>query len=394
MSRYYKIEKYDLKDRLKKIWLIMELVILVLFVYVKIKKGNSILILSWQIIWFIMLLPVFKSKIIYYYDFLYQYIKNNQLSLLKTENQRTYFEYFPEVKYKINDNKLYVRFRLDGSKYSEKIKVIEIQLGDYLKMPCVSCIQELGYVTYVYEMKQSEQIKINDFRDLQIKKDKICFNEDIEVNYLETPNFLCTGITGSGKTTAIQVIAYQLVANGTRVIYCDPKADGEMREFCKNYHIKYISDVDETFQEMKDLVREMIARTKDLESIGYAEYDFVPQYLIFDELLAYEKLSTKQQYEQLKRMISSVVVQGRKKRCFIGIALQRADASYIDTVIRENICMKIIMGHQVTPTAFEMVFGKDVPRIENYRQEQGTGLIMTNTDTRVKVLVLPYIKMK
>ena len=116
--------------------------------------------------------------------------------------------------------------------------------------------------------------------------------------------------------------------------------------------------------------------------------------MFFDELLAYSKITSKKQYEEVSKRISSIVVQGRQKRIFYGAILQRPDTEFIDGATRENLNIRIYMG-QGTETAYKMMFGSEFAHVKNYRTEKGSGLIYrVGIDTQPRELLVPYLKNK
>mgnify|MGYP000148263011 FL=1 len=174
-------------------------------------------------------------------------------------------------------------------------------------------------------------------------------------------------------------------------MYCDPKNDTEMKWFCKQNGIKYDSDINDIAKVVREAEEEMRLREQDLNNMELEEADFNPVYLFFDELIAYSKIASKKTYEEVSKRVSSIVVQGRQKRVYVGAIMQRPDTDFIDGAIRENFCIRICMG-QASETTYKMIFGTDFAHVKNYRTEKGSGLIFrVGVDKRVKELLVPYM---
>ena len=136
----------------------------------------------------------------------------------------------------------------------------------------------------------------------------------------------------------------------------------------------------------------MRLRQKDLDVMQIEEAEFNPVYIFVDELIALAELMGEKRYKtNILSKISSIITQGAKKRVFFGAILQRCDTRYLPGAIRDNLGIRIAMGHQ-TETAYNMIF-PDFSNVKNYRTEKGTGLIYCEGfDTRPKELVVPFIK--
>lgn len=251
--------------------------------------------------------------------------------------------YYREVK---TDNMFCIRIRMDGSVYSEKLRDCEQLLADLFSTICLKKIQERGYFTYCFELKPQKQTIISSCADIpEVREYEIAFSQDIVWNWKKCPHLLLTGNTGSGKTQLAQYIIACLVKQGVRVIYCDPKNDDSMRLFMKNYpSVKYFTKETDIAKAVRETEEELRAREIDLNNIGIAEGEFIPLYLLFDELIAFSKIADKKTYQETSNRLASVIVMGRSKRVYAGLILQRPDTNFIEGALRDNLCCRIAMG--------------------------------------------------
>lgn len=314
-----------------------------------------------------------------------------------TENGRKveHIDYYPAVWYREQkaDNIFCIKIRMDGTLKVGKFREYEQELSDMFSTICTNRIEERGYLTYCFELKKQEQMVLNTCADIpNIGEHEILLSKDIIWNWKKCPHLLLSGNTGSGKTQLAQYIVSCLISQGVRVIYCDPKNDDDMRLFMKNHSaVKYITKENEIAKAVRETEEEVRLRERDLQSIGIDEAEFNPVFLIFDELIAFSKVSEKKTYEETARRLGAIVVTGRSKRIYAGVIMQRSDVSFIEGAIRDNLGCRIAMG-QMTDTAYKMTFGSDFANVKNHRNEIGSGLIYRQgVDTVPREFLAPYI---
>lgn len=305
-------------------------------------------------------------------------------------------DYFPLIEYKVisKENIFCIRIRMDGCLRSERFRDLEPQLADMFHTICTGKIEERGYLTYYFELNKQEQVKIQSCEDIPtVGENEIAFSSDIVWDWKRCPHLLLTGNTGSGKTQLAQYIISCLIEQGVRVVYCDPKKDDDMRRFMQCHpSVKYVTTENEIAKVVRETEEEVRFRERDLQSIGIDEAEFNPVFLIFDELIAFAKVSEKKTYEETARRLGAIVVTGRSKRVYAGLILQRPDTSFIEGAIRENLGCRICMG-QMSDTAYRMTFGSEFAEVKNLRREMGAGLICRQgVDTKPREFLAPYIE--
>ena len=316
--------------------------------------------------------------------------------MLFGENEVEVIDYYPQVTYAENtDKNIYcIKFRLDGSSIAQKFRDLEQALADMFCTLCTDILEERGYITFCFELNPQKQMVIESQKDIICAgENEIVFSDDVVWNWKRTPHLLLTGNTGSGKTQLAQYIITCLLMQGVRVIYCDPKNDDDMRYFLRGKpSVAYATKENEIAKLVRETEEEVRLREKDLENIGIEEAEFNPVFLIFDELIAFSKISQKKTYEETTKRLATIVVTGRSKRIYAGMILQRPDTSFVEGAIRDNLCCKICMG-QMSETAYKMSFGSDFAHVRNYRHEIGAGLIYRQgVDTKPREFIAPFIK--
>lgn len=330
------------------------------------------------------------------------FIRNNKLYQSHNVIRRTLFwerdaeiiDYYPQVTYTEIpcDNVFRLKFRLDGTAISQRFRELEQPLADMFCTVCTDRIEERGFITYCFELQEQKQIRIESQNDVPITSEcEITFSDSLSWNWKKTPHLLLTGNTGSGKTQLAQYIIACLLAQGVRVIYCDPKNDDDMRYFLHDKPVIYATKENEIASIVREIEEEVRLREKDLENIGIPEAEFNPVFLMFDELIAFSKIASKKTYEETAKRLAGIVVTGRSKRIYAGLILQRPDTTFIEGAVRDNLACKICMG-QMSETAYTMSFGSDFTHVKNYRREIGSGLIYRQgIDTKPRELIAPFI---
>lgn len=196
-------------------------------------------------------------------------------------------EYYPNITYKVENNCLFMRFRLDGSNIGQRLYDLEQPLADFLKTICTDIIEERGYITYIFELKKPEQQVIHSLEELP-KSEK----GQIQIGNMEIPwrdklyHFLIVGRIGTGKTELVKQLMYLLrVTQNVRVVYCDPKNDKDMYWFCKQHDIRYFSTENDIAKAVREFEESMLHRKQDLKNMALENAPFNEEFLFFDELL-------------------------------------------------------------------------------------------------------------
>lgn len=185
-------------------------------------------------------------------------------------------------------------------------------------------------------------------------------------------NALLVGQTGSGKTYALASLILQLRAKGTKLVLCDPKqADVHALSLTLGLGsaaatLDEIADRLESFRdEMQKRKRLMAEKLASRMASTYADFELAPHVLVIDEYaaLAYAMRTRDKKFkDEFAARITEIVLQGRQLGFFIYIAMQKSDAALIDTAVRENLPLIVVLGNaqpQTVVTAFGT--GADVP---------------------------------
>lgn len=315
------------------------------------------------------------------------------------EHEIKRLKYYPTMYYKeVNEDNCYIIKIRMGEAKADKFKDLEWQLANRLQTICVQRIEERGYLSLVFEINKQEQIVIKSCADIPQRGDsEIVFSNDIVWDWKKSEHLLLIGDTGTGKTTLIQYIVECMIMQGIRVLYCDPKSDNNMRMFCEDKCVRYVTDFDEIAKVVREIEEEVRMRENCLSVYGIDDEELASSvfptsvFLFIDDMIALSLIMEKRLWEETRRRICSIVTTGRSKKIYCGLILQRPDTTYVDGATRDNCKCRIALGN-MTDVAYGMIFGKHYSDIINLRSEIGSGLIYRDgMDTRPREFIAPYI---
>lgn len=196
------------------------------------------------------------------------------------------------------------------------------------------------------------------------------------------------GGTGAGKSVATLYILYNLLKNySAKITICDFKKSGDYE------------GVSDDFAEFSDV-------TGCIETF-YEEYQNTPEnnpqikLLLIDEYAGYMiwvSQKDKKKAEEIKQIISEILMLGRSRHCFVWCIQQRMSASLfpsgIGAIDNFQICIglgrlsvdsrkSLFAGEHIDNTAFE----------ERYHPKTGQGLVLIDGQ-ELQPIQIPYISDK
>lgn len=213
---------------------------------------------------------------------------------------------------------------------------------------------------------------------------------------------LIVGQTGSGKTYALyslllqmklKKIPYYIFINDPKgaslAILGDEIANG--RTATNNYEIcQQLANFVSEMQKRKNEIKSFLATKLDSD---YSDFGFSPYIFVIDEFASFStwlKVQPKAERDVVLKNLHELVLQGRQLGFFLFLLMQKSDATLIDTVIRENLPLKIVLGNSESQT-YVTTFGHvDIP---NRHYLTGEGVF---TEPKIapapKLVEMPYLE--
>lgn len=162
-------------------------------------------------------------------------------------------------------------------------------------------------------------------------------------------NMLIVGATGTGKTVAIKILM-------SKISTFQPNARIWLLDF-KKFDFRGFSDLPRYygFSDCVQGLRDFYAAFKRQQELGIAG---VPNYLIIDEWGSFIASLDKKEAEEMKRLLSELLMLGRAYHFFPIVGIQRPDASYFSSA-RDNFQCCLALGN-LSREGRRMVFPDEV----------------------------------
>ena len=212
---------------------------------------------------------------------------------------------------------------------------------------------------------------------------------------------LVTGMTGSGKTYFLYGVILQMLCKkiSYNLFFADPKGSSLAVLGSKIAPDRTAIKMDEIIALLEIFIAEMNHRQAEIKELlktkldaDYSDFGLSPYVFIFDEYASFVSVLNSQEKkirDKVKSMLYQIILMGRQSGFFIFAILQKSDATIIDTAIRDNLPLKIVLGNAEQQT-YVTTFGTGVT-IPNRQYCVGEGVFTEPTlAPEPKFLQCPY----
>lgn len=303
--------------------------------------------------------------------------------------QRSYFVELPKIKLTFEKDftagTLIIRNALKFDRKLDDV-VMSAALGKFI---AESHYQSDDSNMYIYELidgSVSYKMTFKSFEDFKrhnrtINKYKLFLDKRAVV---KLQHCLLVGMTGSGKTYALYNLLLQMLDKDVpyQIFYADPKGSSLAV-------IGYAVAAERTAVDVADIIRlleefialmrnrkeELRERLKEKIDADYSDFQMQPYIFMCDEYASFAaKIATQEKKvrDSVKDMLYEVILQGRQLGFFLFLIMQKSDATLIDTALRDNIPLKIVLGNSEQQT-YVTAFGTGV-EIPNRHYLVGEGV--------------------
>lgn len=196
-------------------------------------------------------------------------------------------------------------------------------------------------------------------------------------------HMLIAGQTGSGKTYFLYnlILQMQNKAISPMMYFADPK--GSSLAVIGNAIAKERTAVEfeGIIQLLERFVEALHTRKAEIAVLleskidaDYSDFGKAAHIFLFDEFASFVAVLASQEKkvrDRVKALLYECVLQGRQLGFFLILAMQKADATLIDTAIRENMPCKVVLGNS-EPQTYVTAFGTgvDIPE-RDYQVGEG-----------------------
>ena len=196
---------------------------------------------------------------------------------------------------------------------------------------------------------------------------------------------LCiVGSSGSGKSTAVLYMVYKMqLENKVRLTICDFKKSSEFLGITPS--INY-AEFEECYEMICKFYNEFISADEGGSAINI---------LIIDEiagLLSHFSMVDKKKAEEIKQMMSSILMLGRSRQYFLWLSMQRFSATIFpgSSGAADNFHVCIGLGRLTVDGRRSLFAGEHLTDGEDIQFGQGKGIVLIDGEP-LKALVIPKI---
>ena len=284
--------------------------------------------------------------------------------------------YFPKLYYKKRHGKIYLTVKINMSRYQEQLKNLESKVETGLDCELIDKKYKGKWMHYVFIVDvPSRRIRAE---DMTAEKGRIRFMDHILWDYSRHPHALVVGDTGSGKTWFLLSIIEALLKSGAGLRIIDAKNASLARLSVVLPDVYYA--VEEIGGCLVRFYEDMMARMAKMgEGLGrniqgdYRDCGMKPEFLVFDEYVAYLEMLEKKEREEVISIIKKIALLGRQAGFFLILTCQRPDAKYLPDGIRAQFGLRIALG-RMDVSGYTMIFGSTEKSFVE-KDEKGRGYV-------------------
>ena len=287
---------------------------------------------------------------------------------------------FPRIWYKVKESEIKITVAIDAGRYDKELIEIEERLEINLYSELMGKLFMDGYMEYtLFCDLLTSRIGIE---DVVVKKGKMKLMENLYWTFDKLPHMLLVGGTGGGKSYYILTIIEALLKYGANLHILDPKNSdlADLATVLPNVH----SEPEKIKNAIEKFYEDMMARSKEMKEHknyktgkNYAYLGLEPNFLIFDEYVAFMDMMGREAYAVMDK-IKKIVMLGRQSGFFIILACQRADAKYMADGIRDQFNFRVALGRN-SEIGYGMIFG-DTNKKFIQKDILGRGYVDTGTN--------------
>jgi hypothetical protein len=236
---------------------------------------------------------------------------------------------------------------------------------------------------------------------------------DLRYSFELAPTALISGASGSGKTTFVNTIARILSRKYPgHVTIVDPKVADFARSWRNEPNVNLVlppaSDRSEEFvpdvtKMLRGFEAEAMRRQWEMlksgrENVKYSELGFEPEFIILDEIASMVTGIDNKIRKAFMDSLARLAARARSGGVFLFLISQSFDANTLDTSVRRNAGMKVIISQDLSSDNTQFLFSdlKSLPLLPQDKMPKGRGLLVINdgraSNMGVRGLLTPFVE--
>lgn len=268
--------------------------------------------------------------------------------------------YFPKVYYRKQNGLLTILVQISLGKYQDQLLKLEKKLESGLYCELVDKELKDSYVEYtlLYDVI-ANRISIE---DVVAEKGSLRLMKNQVWAYDSLPHMLIAGGTGGGKTYFILTIIEAILKTNAEIFVLDPK-NADLADLATVMTNVY-SQKEAISACVEDFYERMMVRSQAMKEMpdyktgeNYAYLGLAPNFLVFDEYVAYMEMLTTKESAAILNKLKQIVMLGRQSGFFLILACQRPDAKYLGDGIRDQFNFRVALG-RMSELGYSMMFGE------------------------------------
>ncbi|GEQ50237.1 cell division protein FtsK [Tetragenococcus koreensis] len=247
--------------------------------------------------------------------------------------------FFPRIYYRLDKGLIHIFVEITLGKYQDQLLTLERKLESGLYCELVEKELQDSFVEYtlLYDTI-ANRISID---EVTVYEGKMKLMKNLYWSFDSLPHMLIAGGTGGGKTYFILTVIEALLKTEAELFILDPKnADlADLNTIMDNVFYQK----EEIATCIDDFYERMMARNQEMKNMpnyktgeNYAYLGLAPNFLIFDEYVAFFEMLTTKESMAILNKLKQIVMLGRQSGFFLVLACQRPDAKYLQDGIRDQ----------------------------------------------------------
>ncbi len=289
--------------------------------------------------------------------------------------------YFAKFYYRMHNGLIVITVEITLGKYQDQLLRLEKKLESGLYCELVDKELKDSFVEYtlLYDTI-ANRVSIE---EVSVKDGAMQLMKNLAWAFDSLPHMLIAGGTGGGKTYFILTIIESLLQTNAKLFILDPK-NVDLADLGTVMDNVYYQK-EEISACIDDFYARMMARSLDMKKMphyktgeNYAYLNLEPNFLIFDEYVAYMEMLSAKENMAVMNKLKQIVMLGRQAGFFIILACQRPDAKYLQDGIRDQFNFRVALG-RMSELGYSMMFG-DVDKDFFLKQIKGRGYVDVGTN--------------